>query len=370
MARPRGWASGVVHEGVLYKGTTDGRLVAINSTNGKPIARFELDGGESKDKNDKRAVYGNPVFYDGAIYVSGYDGYLYSLAQVTSTNSSTVLSKNWGKPVGETSELVGGPAVADGIVVVGSSDGNVYAFDVETQEELWQYETGNKIWATPTVQDDVVYIGSLDKYLYALKLTGSDEEVGERLLWRFKTEGAISAKPVVVNNHVYFGSFDSNFYAVDIATGNQVWRFEGAGNWYWAEAVVSGDAIYVPSMDSKLYALDVNTGAEKWMLETEGAITGKAALVSGRIVVGSDDQNLYIANPLDGGDVEICRIRERLRSDLVTEGDMVYISTWDHAVVAVEINQRGDPKSLWRHITNKGDDWIEKWEDEKGQNLC
>ena len=379
VAKPHGWASGVIHDGKLYKGTTDGRLVAIDiAKDGKPIARYELDEG----KENKRAVYGNPVYsdgfsyedgdeeYTGLIFVSGYDGYLYG---IDPTPDGDELSLVWNREVGDSeagSTLVGGPAAGNGIVVVGSSDGYVYAYDVENEDELWRYKTGNKIWSTPTIHGDVVYIGSLDKNLYALRLTGSDREVDERLLWSYQTNGAITAKPLVVGNRVFFGSFDNNFYALNTTSGTLVWKFEGAKNWYWTGAVFHRDTIFVPSMDKKLYALDINTGVEKWTLETEGAFTGSPGILSNWIAIGSDDQNLYFANLDDGEDVEKCRIGERLRSDLVTDGDTVYVSTWDHAVVAVRMKENGRPDSLWRHVTNKGDDWKEKWRDSKGKDLC
>lgn len=365
VAKPHGWASGVIHDGYLYKGTTDGRVVAIDiAKGGEPIARYELDKGEE----NRRAVYGNPVFSDGLIFVSGYDGWLYG---IDPTPDGDDLSLVWDRNVGaDGGDLVGGPAAGNGIVVVGSSDGYVYAYDVEKEDELWRYETDNKIWSTPTIDGDVVYIGSLDKNLYALRLTGSDREVDERLLWSYQTDGAITAKPLVVANRVYFGSFDNNFYALDTTDGTLVWKFEGAENWYWTGAAFHRDTIFVPSMDKKLYALDINTGIEKWTLQADGAFTGSPSILSNWIAIGSDDQNLYFANLDDGEDVETCRIGERLRSDLVTDGDTVYVSTWDHAVVAVRMKENGRPDSLWRHVTNKGDDWKEKWRDSKGKDLC
>ncbi len=59
------------------------------------------------------------------------------------------------------------PAVANGMVYVGSEDNNVYARNASTGVELWQYATGNAVYSSPAVANGVVYVGSTDSNLYA-----------------------------------------------------------------------------------------------------------------------------------------------------------------------------------------------------------
>ena len=68
--------------------------------------------------------------------------------------------------------VASGPAVADGVVYVGSGDDNVYALDAVTGHVRWTHPTGNEIFSSPVVSGNVVYIGSEDGKLYALN-TGS-----------------------------------------------------------------------------------------------------------------------------------------------------------------------------------------------------
>jgi outer membrane protein assembly factor BamB len=68
----------------------------------------------------------------------------------------------------ETGDLVwSSPAVVDGVVFVGSDDGNVYALDAASGARLWQRRTGGGIWSSPAVVDGVVFVGSDDGDLYA-----------------------------------------------------------------------------------------------------------------------------------------------------------------------------------------------------------
>ena len=63
------------------------------------------------------------------------------------------------------------PAVANGVVYIGSLDDNVYALNASTGAELWSYATGLPIvCASPAVANGVVYVGSLDGRVYAFGL--------------------------------------------------------------------------------------------------------------------------------------------------------------------------------------------------------
>jgi eukaryotic-like serine/threonine-protein kinase len=63
------------------------------------------------------------------------------------------------------------PAVANGVVYVGSSDHNVYALNASTGTKLWSYATGDYVYSSPAVANGVVYIGSYDHNVYAFGLT-------------------------------------------------------------------------------------------------------------------------------------------------------------------------------------------------------
>ena len=75
------------------------------------------------------------------------------------------------------------PAVANGVVYVGSGDYNVYALDAATGAKLWSYHTGGAVYSSPTVANGVVYVGSYDYNVYALNAaTGAK-------LWSYHTDG-------------------------------------------------------------------------------------------------------------------------------------------------------------------------------------
>jgi len=76
---------------------------------------------------------------------------------------------NWGfatEGLVDSSPIIG----IDGIVYVGSDDGNFYAVDPNCACPIWQYQTDGCIKSSAAIDDDeyrTVYIGSQDTYLYA-----------------------------------------------------------------------------------------------------------------------------------------------------------------------------------------------------------
>jgi serine/threonine-protein kinase len=58
------------------------------------------------------------------------------------------------------------PAVANGVVYVGSWDNDVYALNAKTGDLLWSYATGAGVDSSPAVANGVVYVGSGDSNVF------------------------------------------------------------------------------------------------------------------------------------------------------------------------------------------------------------
>ena len=79
--------------------------------------------------------------------------------------------------------------------------------------ELWNYTTGGSVDSSPAVVNGVVYIGSDDGNVYALNAANGAE------LWNYTTGGYVDSSPAVVTGVVYIGSDDGNVYALNAANG-------------------------------------------------------------------------------------------------------------------------------------------------------
>ena len=178
------------------------------------------------------------------------------------------------------------PAVADGVVYVGSEDYYLYALDAGSGRLVWRYETGDDVVSSPAVADGVVYVGSWDHFVYALD-AGSG-----RLVWRYETGKNVVSSPAVADGVVYVGSIDNYVYALDAGSGRLVWRYE-TGDDVISSPTVADGVVYVGSSDDYVYALDAGSGRLVWRYETGSDVGSSPTVADGVVYVGSGDNYVY-----------------------------------------------------------------------------
>jgi outer membrane protein assembly factor BamB len=311
-APSRGWSGPLVSDNVLYVGTLQGKIVALDLTTADlskgfpPEMRWDpLDvvgslggGGFSCGSVSKpMGMYGTPAVENERVYIGAYDGnvlYVTTNGEVSGTKFKT------GGPI------VGSVVIDGDTLFVGSTDGKLYALSLDLKEK-WYFKTEGKIWSTPVVTNGVVYVASADHNLYAI-----DGESGNEV-WRFETKAAIMSTPLVANGKVYIGGCDRKFYSVDAATEEERLAanarengspsdltrdassvFEGASNWFWTQALSYNGEIWVGCLDHNVYVLNAQTLELVAEIPTGGMVYAPPVSVDGLVVVGSQDGRIYV----------------------------------------------------------------------------
>ena len=181
----------------------------------------------------------------------------------------------------------------------------------------WQFHTKGQVISTPALANGVLYVGSDDHFLYAL------DAASGAVKWKFQTESRVTSSPAVSGGLVYFLSNDSNFYAVDAAAGTLKWKFKTAGehrytathlhgaepaaetmpdpfDFYLSSPAVWNGAVYFGSGDGNIYALDAVTGALKWKFKTGDVVHASPAIANGVLFAGSWDSYFYALDAATG----------------------------------------------------------------------
>ena len=282
------FSSPAVVDDVVYFGSADHGFYAVDAVSGSETWRFEAEG----------SIASSPAVVDDAVYFTDRDGYLYALNTATG-------QELWRFRVSERAFTAEGsdswdagtwssPAVVDGTVYTGSSDGHVYAVDAATGQERWKIKTRGDVWTSPAVANGTVYFGSYDTHLYAVDAATGAER------WRYKTPYRIRSSPAVIGRVVVFGSKDGNLFAVDAERGEERWRYRPDFDWatIWTSSPIivrSKNLAYVgvnywsgSSGGGQVLAVDLDSGQEVWQTRLPGGgfdstltITEDAMFVTG-----------------------------------------------------------------------------------------
>ena len=143
------YSSPAVVNGVVYVGSWDDNVYALNATRGNKLWNYTT-GNE---------VGSSPAVVNGVVYIGSYDGNVYALNAANG-------EKLWSYPTNY--DVASSPAVVGNVVYIGAEDGNVYALNATGGNKLWNYKTGNEVWSSPAVVNGIIYIGSDDNNIYAL----------------------------------------------------------------------------------------------------------------------------------------------------------------------------------------------------------
>jgi len=252
--------SPIVDGTILFIGSEDGSLYALNAASGTPKWSYD----------SKAPIYTHASIWNDLVVFSNEAGKLIAL------------NKNTGKLEWQfqaESEFSldlwdyyrSSPVVWGEMLFWGNSDGNLYALDAKTGRKKWSFQTGGSIHSAPVVEDNTVLVGNFKGNLFAL-----DAETGQEK-WSFRAigshyfpNGEFQNAPLIHGGKVYIGSRDLNLYILDFKTGRGIWHFtEPGGSWIVATPLVHEGKVFFGSSDTyKFYALDEKSGKEKWNIST------------------------------------------------------------------------------------------------------
>jgi outer membrane protein assembly factor BamB len=162
------------------------------------------------------------------------------------------------------------PVVADGLVVFGSGDHNVYALDAKTGDVKWTGTTGYGFTADPAIAGGIVVIGDQGG-----NIDGFDLQTGKSL-WS-NAAGTIDVAAAVSGDTAYLVAEDHNVYALDAANGNQIWQY-GMDDYAVFTPVLAGDVVIVANRAGDLVAIDAKSGKRAWVTDLNGTPFSQPAL--------------------------------------------------------------------------------------------
>ncbi len=301
-------SSPVIANNVVFIGSNDSKLYAINAKSGKTEWEYKTGA----------PISSTPLLAKGKVMFLSYDGFFYALDQAK--GDLLWKFKTEGEAKFKVKDYYNGTfkedfwdfylssAVANNnLVYFGSSDANIYALDIESGEKIWKYKTKGSIHSSPAISNNALVTGSWDSNIYCLDATTGKEK------WNFSTGKdlehyiwlGVQASPSIDSNAVYIGSRDAKFYALDIETGKPLWiQDKFKRSWMPSSAAIGKDAIFTGSSDSfSFYSIDKKTGDINYATKTNAYTFSSPAIDNDMAYIGSANGRLYGIH-LESGNLE------------------------------------------------------------------
>ena len=198
--------------------------------------------------------------------------------------------------------------------------------------QVWQYDAGSGITATPLVRDNVVIICTLKGELHAVDLqsgkrigyltldgaaTGTpvwsgtavcipistEDETIESINvhdgtrnWRVKL-GQSESSPLLYDRRLYVTSLNGVLYCLNVTNGDEIWKFQTATDDerkpIRSSPASDSSVVVFGCDDGILYAIERATGIQMWKFKTGESIFATPVIARGRVVFGSLDGKVY-----------------------------------------------------------------------------
>ena len=221
------------------------------------VKAFDTKGKELWKKEFKTAFRNAPLLTDNSIYLLSFSNDLWVL------NIKNGKEK-WHYKTTATQTLLqsmGRPALANGILVVPFSSGEVVGFNADTGVLLW-----------------------------------SQDLVGQKAFDAVASLSQMSASPVIENGIVYLVGHAGKTMAVNLKTGESLWQLERGGK---TTPFISGNALFFVDNKNNLLAVNKKSGKLFWEVALENNVWKGPYLIDEKLVLFTDEKSVAV-DPKDG----------------------------------------------------------------------
>jgi outer membrane protein assembly factor BamB len=270
-----------------FFGSDDGYFYTIHTLGCERLSSFKAAG----------PIKSSPLVVRNKAFFASFDGTVYSI-------DLGAAQPGWQYSVG--APIRSSPAYAPKarLIVIGSDNHNVYAFDRDNGGggPKWVFTANARIPGHPAVarfrDHEVIVVGvdtessAIPVRVYSILDTGSE-------LWHYDVSAGIAVQGLAVTpeGKVFFGTASSEVVCLDLTSGQPIWKVAVAGDSVVLGApVVSSNGIVYIGGSRTLYAMDAANGAIKWKFPTIGVIPVESSPTiarDGTVYIGDLDGHFY-----------------------------------------------------------------------------
>jgi outer membrane protein assembly factor BamB len=307
------------------------------------------------DKKVAEKILSSPLIHNGIVFFGSFDRHLHALNQY---NGSIIWTRPTNGPVVST------PAIRDGVIYMASWDGKIYATDAEKGKPIWVYpravsKKAGQVTAPLLACDDGLVAACDDGQVICLQYdTG-------RLLWRTALDGEEGGDdssltvsgPAYSQGKVFVATGKGRLHCLKSSDGGTIWTFprgKALESRFVSTPAAAASHCYVPDRSGRFYSICENTGEDSWQftVDLDGVVEGSPSIGFGKVVVGTQTQQLVALNFNSGGEIwrrsndKIRLIDAIFSTPVITMNRLVFVGSNSGYIYCREL-ESGD--ELWKY---------------------
>jgi outer membrane protein assembly factor BamB len=180
------------------------------------------------------------------------------LEEIKETASTKLL---WQTNIGEAGNYEFSPMIEAGYAYAASSEGEIVKLDVSNGKELWRVKTGETLSGGVGVGGSLVLAGTQQGVIYAYDLNG-------KLQWKSRLSSEVLSAPKYFDGTVIVRTGDSRIFGINANDGSRKWVYGRTSPSLTlrssAGVVVDSGAVYAGFAGGKLISVRADNGKVLW----------------------------------------------------------------------------------------------------------
>ena len=321
-----------------------GQVVAVDRFTGKRVWKARVGDADGVgfrvwDRRDPAFVTGGVGAGEGLVLLGTTRGEVVALSLADG-------EERWRAKV--SSEVLSPPVTDDGVVLVQTADDRLFALEAEDGSQRWAFDSQVPLLtlrgtATPLVAGDRVFAGFGDGHVFAMDLASGAPVWNHRvMLPQGRTEldriVDVDGTPVLAAGMLYAASYQGRLKALRASDGQPVWELAASTH---LDLATGYGQIYVVEQGDIVVAVGQDSANEVWRqegLRNRGLTSPRA--FGNYLVVGDSEGYVHVLAQSDGRMVARGKHGKGLRSPFVEVNGVVYALSNDGRLAALEIKRR------------------------------
>lgn len=175
------------------------------------------------------------------------------------------------------------PAVTDDLVLIGTADGELIAYDQDLSREC-AVQVGGGIITPPAIYDKMAYVCDDDATLYRIDIERDKRGWTIDTKWKQPLSGNGVEAVGVTANKVVIGTDRGTVFAYG-HEGNQVFRVDLSVSHVTTAPTLTDNNFYIGIEGGEVVAIDVNKGNERWRFHTHRELATSPIPVKDSVLV-------------------------------------------------------------------------------------